>query len=141
MTVSAELMRRDLQAHVEVCTELLTLASRENQTLRSDANLSVSLNDYWRKDLLSRLDKALDKLRRHRIAWQKLQPSEKARNPEISRLIRAAQEVAMKIIALDRENEQLLLRRGLVPPRQLAAHRQFQQELAASLYQRSSSQT
>ncbi len=98
-------MRRDLQSHTEICDELFTLAARENQMLRCAIDFTPGLNDYSRKDLLFRLKKALDALRAHRITWQKLPTAERTRYPELSRLIRTAQDLTMKIVVLDRKNE------------------------------------
>lgn len=135
MTFSAEQMREDLQAHTRLTTELLELAHRENQLLRSAVEFLPGLNDYRRRDLLGRFDKTLSALKSHRVCWQKLEPAEQARHPDLPRMIRNAQEIAMKILLLGRENEQLLLRRGVLPPRCLptAGHQPAQ---AASVYSR-----
>ena len=51
-------------------------------------------------------------------------------------LLRQNQDLTMKIILLDRENEQSLLRRGLVPPRELPSVNRQRPHFVADLYRR-----
>lgn len=136
MTFSHESMRRALQAHAGLCTELLALAVREEQLLRGAESFVPGLNDGPRRNLIAGLDHSLHALKLHRVEWQKLPASERAQYPDIARLICAAQEVGMKIIVLDRENEQALLRRGLLPARHLPSAQGQQPHYVAGLYQR-----
>jgi hypothetical protein len=64
---------------------------------------------------------------------------ERARHPEIGMLLRQNQDLTMKIIVLDRENEQSLLRRGLVPPRELPSVNRQRPHFVAELYRRQGS--
>ena len=89
-----------------------------------------------KKNLLPRLNQTLDRLRKHRVKWQSLSSDERARHPEIGPLLRRNQDLAMKFILLDRENEQGLLRRGLVPPRQLPSVNRQRPHFVAELYRR-----
>ncbi len=132
-------MQQDLEAHAALCGELLALATTENQSLRDLSGFKPSGHDALRKSLLPRLDESLDRLRSHRMSWQRLSSTERARHPEIARLIQTTQELAMKIIVLDRENEQALLRRGLVPARHLPSPQREQPGYVAGLYQRHTS--
>jgi hypothetical protein len=86
--------------------------------------------------LLPRLNQSLDTLRRHRVDWQKFSPDERARYPEIGTLLRQNQDLTMKIILLDRENEQSLLRRGLVPARELPSVNRQRPHFVANLYRK-----
>jgi hypothetical protein len=114
--------------------EILSIVQRESQSLkRSDNVNSVELLEA-KKSLLPRLNRSLDKLREYRIAWQKMTPGEGAHNPGITALLRQNQDLIMKIIVLDRENEQTLLRRGLVPPRQLPSLNSQRPHFVAELY-------
>ncbi|HMJ88377.1 MAG TPA: hypothetical protein VK530_01090 [Candidatus Acidoferrum sp.] len=131
-----ESMQRDLQAHHDLCLELLVLAKQENESFRAPEDTVAGQNDSRRKKLLPQLDQSLALLLKHRVAWQKLPVEERARHPEVSRLVRVTQELGMKIIVLDRENEQLLLRRGLLPARQIAVAASHQPNYVAGLYQR-----
>ena len=49
-------------------------------------------------------------------------------------LLRQNQDLTMKIIVLDRENEQNLLRRGLVPPRELPSVNRQRPHFVADLH-------
>ncbi len=51
-------------------------------------------------------------------------------------LLRQNQDLTMKIIVLDRENEQNLLRRGLVPARELPSVNRQRPHFVADLYRR-----
>ncbi len=95
------------------------MVEREGQALRRPDNPSLFEFYQLKKNLLPRLNQSLDTLRKHRINWQKFSLDERARHPEIGMLLRQNQDLTMKIILLDRENEQCLLRRGLVPAREL----------------------
>ena len=71
--------------------------------------------------MLLRLDEALNLLRTWRQAWQRLDAGERARYAEVKQLLQAVQDSLVKILVLDRENQQGLLRRGLVPARHVPA--------------------
>jgi hypothetical protein len=66
-------------------------------------------------------------------------PVERGQNPAIAPLLRQNQDLIMKIIVLDRENEQTLLRRGLVPPRQLPSLNRQRPHFVTELYRRGGS--
>ena len=114
---------QDLHRHLALCRELLTLVEREAQSLRRADNPPHFEFYQLRKNLLPRLNQSLDTLRKHRASWQRFSPEERARHPEIGMLLRQNQDLTMKIILLDRENEQSLLRRGLMPAAQRVATR------------------
>ncbi len=126
----------DLKKHFALCQELLITVEREGQTLRRLDNPSLFEFCQLRKTLLPRLTQSLDTLRRHRARWLKFSLDERARHPEIGMILRQNQDLTMKIILLDRENEQSLLRRGLVPPRQLPSVNRQRPHFVAELYRR-----
>jgi hypothetical protein len=129
-------MAADLRNSVSLHREILALVEQENQTFRRSENPFDGDLREQKKRLLSRLGDSLAKLKRHRLNWQSLGPEERARFPEIPPLLRQNQELIMKIITLDRENEQNLLRRGLVPANCLpSAHRQ-RPNYVAGVYKR-----
>lgn len=68
-----------------------------------------------RKALLLRLDEGLNLLRVWRQGWQQVDPAERTRYPEVKLLLQTVQDNLVRILVLDRENQQALLRRGLVP--------------------------
>jgi flagellar biosynthesis/type III secretory pathway chaperone len=128
----------DLRQRLSLCQELLGIVEREQQALRRTDNPPVDDFFQSRKNLLPRLVQSLDTLRRHRLSWQQTAPEERSRHGDVSRLLRQNQDMTMKIILLDRENEQLLLRRGLVPARELPSANRQRPHFVADLYRRQS---
>jgi DNA-directed RNA polymerase subunit H (RpoH/RPB5) len=136
MMAPPEDIHDDLKKHFALCQELLVIIEREGLALRKAENPSLFEYYQLRKTLLPRLDQSLDTLRRHRARWLKFSLEERARHPEIGMLLRHNQDLTMKIILLDRENEQALLRRGLVPPRELPSVNRQRPHFVAELYRR-----
>lgn len=134
--IEIQAMAAVLRQHLDLAEEFRVLVERESQSLRGPTAVSPDEFVETKKSLLARLVKSLDDLKQHRRQWQKLGLEERERHPEIPPLLRANQDLIMKVIMLDRENEQALLRRGLVPPRHLpSAHRQ-RPNYVADLYRR-----
>jgi hypothetical protein len=129
-------IREDLKARLDLCRELLDGLEREGQTLRRPDNSSLFEFHQLRKKLLPALNQSLEGLRRHRSYWQALSREERARYPEIDALLRQNQDLTMKIIIIDRENEQSLLRRGLVPASELPSVNRQRPHFVADLYRR-----
>lgn len=129
-------MLTDLRSHQVLCRELLTLAERESQTLRQDQPQALQEIYSTKKALLPRLRESLEKVRQYRIYWQSLGAAERAAQPEITFLVRQVQDLIMRVILLDRENEQGLLRRGLIPAREIPAAQQQRPHFVAGLYRR-----
>ena len=129
-------MARDLRAHLALSEELLRIVEREGQMLHTPGPADRFEYVQLRKNLLPQLDLSLGRLKLHRVAWQRLDPETRQQNPAIASLLRLNQDLAMKIIVMDRENEQTLLRRGLLPANHLpSAHRQ-RPHYVADLYRR-----
>lgn len=129
-------MATDLRGHLALCEEILALVEKESHTLHHTQD-GLSFEAYQaKKNLLPRLNQSLNQIRQHRATWQKLSPDERAQQPEVSGLLRQNQDLIMKIIVLDRENEQALLRQGLVPPRQLPSANRQRPHFVADLYRR-----
>jgi hypothetical protein len=128
----------DLKARLALCHELLQGLEREGQALRRPDNPSLFEFHQLRTRLLPSLKQSLEVLRRHRVNWQMLSLEERARHPEIAQLLRQNQDLTMKVIILDRENEQSLLRRGLVPARELPSVNRQRPHFVAELYRRQS---
>lgn len=125
-----------LRAHLAVCDELLAVVAQEHQALRDAASFNAFEFHQRRKALLPRLESALECLGRHRRPWRALSSLERAQCPEVGALLRANQDLIMKILVLDRENEQTLLRRGLLPARQLPPANRQRPHFVAELYRR-----
>jgi hypothetical protein len=126
----------DLKARLVLCQELLQGFERERQALNSPDNPMLFEFHQLRKKLLPSLARSLDSLRRHRVNWQNIPQEERARHPEIAALLQQNQDLTMKLILLDRENEQSLLRRGLVPPSELPSVNRQRPHFVADLYRR-----
>ena len=57
--------------------EMLVMIDRENQHLRKLENGNAFENYQAKKNLLPRLNHSLERLREHRINWQKLTPDQR----------------------------------------------------------------
>jgi hypothetical protein len=125
-----------LRAHHAVCTELLKIVEKENTLLRSEQPRDAFELRASRKNLLAKLDDSLDKIRELRTAWLGLELSQRQAYPEIAELLRENQDLTMKILVLDRENEQTLLRHGLVPSRHVPSANRQRPHFVANMYQR-----
>jgi hypothetical protein len=130
-------MAADLRSQLALNTELLGHLERESQHLRQPEASVPSASQEARRQLLPRLDEALRKIRQHRGHWLSLGPEIRASRREIRDLLRQNQDLIMRLIVLDRENEQLLLRRGLIPPKHLPPVQRQRPHYVADLYRRS----
>jgi hypothetical protein len=128
-------LQSDLQDLVRLAQEILTIIERENVALRSPDSSNFEAATA-RKNALPNLEAALARLKTQRAEWLKLPADERARHPQIAALMRQNQDVIMKAIVLDRENEQALLRKGLVPPRHLPSPNRQKPHYVADLYKR-----
>jgi hypothetical protein len=137
MNVAAEIVR-ELQAQQELHRELLAVVEQEGCALRDGTAALPAAGAAARKNLLPRLNESLDILKKHRLRWTQASPAERARHPEVASLLRQSQDLIMKIIVQDRENEQALLRRGLVPPKHLPPANRQRPNFVADLYRRQS---
>jgi hypothetical protein len=128
-----------LRGFLSLCDEALSLVTRENQALTDRQEYPPFEFYQGRKALLLRLDEGLNLLRTWRQAWQLLQAPERAQHSEVKLLLQTLQESLVKILVLDRENQQALLKRGLVPARHVPAFTGRAPHFAARVYQRHSS--
>ena len=128
----------DLKTHRNLCEAILALASKENSEFRSEGEAGSAEKIGQRKKFLAQLTESLNKIREHRVAWMRLEPSVRQSHPEIAELLRENQNLIMRILVLDRENEQALLRKGLVPLRHVPSAKRQRPHFVASMYQRNS---
>jgi hypothetical protein len=128
-----------LRNHLALCQDVLLFAGREHQALAEPGEYQPFEFHQGRKALLLRLDKALNLLRTCRLAWQRLEATERARHSEVKHLLQAVQDSLVKILVIDRENQQALLRRGLVPAGHVPSFASPPPHYAAQLYRRHSS--
>jgi DNA-directed RNA polymerase subunit H (RpoH/RPB5) len=134
--MNSEQFIKDLNYHFEVTQELLALSEREGKALRQPDAASLFEFYQTRKNLLPRFTESLEAVRKHRANWQRMSLDERAEHPQAPALMRRLQDLTMKVIVLDRENEQALLRRGLVPPRELPSINRQRPHFVADLYSR-----
>lgn len=126
----------DLQRHAEICRECLALAEAENQRLREAADFPAADSAQRRRELLPRIESSLRTLRSHRLQWQQLPATERLGHPEVARALRITQELVMRVVLLERENDQALLRHGLLPAAHLPPVQGQQPHFVSALYQR-----
>jgi hypothetical protein len=128
----------ELQAHLGLCGEIHSLVCAENQQLKSATPADLQAGDHSRSHFLNRLTGAQRQIADHKAAWLRLPAGERARHPEVAALIRQNLDAIMKIVLLDRENEQLLLRHRLVPPSKLPPAQRQNPHYVARLYRNTS---
>jgi hypothetical protein len=133
-----EEIAEDLLAHQSVCEELLNLARQQHSLLASPESSGGIELVPERQAALGKLSELLDRLRRHRHAWHSAAPSVRAAYPGVQQLLRSTQDLIMKVLVLDRENEQGLLHRGLVPPKHMPPADRQRPHFVADMYRRNS---
>jgi len=132
----ADKLIRDLRAHQELCQQALAILMNESRALAEKDNYEPSAHVQGRKDLLPAIEASLINLRRWRQLWQRASPEEKAGLPDLSKLFQTTQGFMMRILLLDRENQQAMLRRGLVPTQHLPVVASQQSHFVTGLYRR-----
>ena len=127
-----------LRAHLTLCQEAMSLASKESQALARQTGYAPFEFYQQRKNLLPRLEESLMALRKWRNRWQQADLVERAGCSEVKALFQSVQSLLMKVLLLDRENQQALLRHGLIPARQLPPTAAQQPHCVADIYRRHS---
>jgi hypothetical protein len=125
-----------LRDYLGLCREFLALFTEENQTLRQPQPWSPGGFNAERKRLLPRLESGLIQLRSLRQWWERMPASQRESCGEIMNLFREIQNMLPRLLLLDRENQQQMLRRGLVPATQLPPVASQRPHFVASLYRR-----
>lgn len=126
----------ELRSHQELYREILAAVEKEGRALRDPDTGDPLPGTETRRSLMPRLNESLDILKRHRVRWSQASPAERTQFPEVVTLLRQCQDLIMKIIVQDRENEQALLRRGMIPPRHLPPANSTRPNYVAHVYQR-----
>lgn len=125
-----------LKENLNLYQSLLEIIEAEREELRETAGKPLVRQYTSKKAMLGRLADSLRSLSSSRARWQEADSSQRARHPEVNALIRQNQDLLMKIIVLDRENEQTLLRQGRMAPRDLPAANRQRPNFVAELYRR-----
>lgn len=119
-----------LRHHHALCREILTVVESEHRAL-GGAETAVA-----RKILLPRLTESLAQLKAARTAWLALSADERRQQPASAALMRQNQDLIMRILLLDRDNEQALLRQGLLSANHLPSAQRQRPHFVADLYRR-----
>jgi len=125
-----------LREHLGVCNALLELAHKQAEALKDPAPYPAMAIQIERKALLCRLECALTLLVQKRALWNCTRIQRVEGDARLPRLHQTALDTIMRVLVLDRENEQQLLRRGLLPARCLPPAAQSRPHYVAGLYQR-----
>ena len=133
-----EAISADLRTHRALCEEILGLVEREHQILCASDSFPFTDVSQRRQQLLPLLDTTLRKVKHHRLAWQQFSASQRQQSPEVPPLIRQIQDLILKVLTLDRENEQLFLRRGMMPATRLPPVARQRPHFVADLYRQHS---
>jgi hypothetical protein len=128
-------LQEDLQNHLALCRKTLELVESENRALRVEGSTRRYEFDQVRQELLPSLTRSVETLRTQRLARQR---SASGRfSAQCQTLLRQGQDLMMKIILLDRENEQAMLRGGLIPASQLPSINRQRPHFVSDCYRRS----
>lgn len=141
-TTSPELLtalNHDLREHLALCETALAVSSAESRALNGGD--AYEPFDFYqkRKQLVSGLDASFVKLQTWRQVWQRLSPEERTGLADARAMFQAIGDITVRVMQLDRENQQALLRRGLVPSKHLSlATTPRPSHYVASVYRRNS---
>jgi hypothetical protein len=128
----------DLRAFAGICEEILSLARREHQALSGHGVYEPSEFHQKRNLLLPDIESLVQKFRNHRMTWQQIPAAQREHLVELKSLFQSIQGLMTRVILLDRENQQAMLRRGLVPVKHLPSTTVQQPHYVADLYRRNS---
>jgi hypothetical protein len=129
-------LARQLQSHLDLCREFLALFTEENRALRRPPPWSPGEFNAQRKHLLQRLELVLIEIRSFRPWWERMPANEREAFTEIKSLFQDIQNLLPRLLLLDRENQQEMLRHGLVPATQLPPAASQRPNYVAGLYRR-----
>jgi hypothetical protein len=127
---------RELRGYRDLCQEFLALFTDESQAIRRSQEWTPETFGQRRKRLLPRLESGLIKLRSFRQWWERMPADERETCGEIQDLFRDIQNLLPRLLLLDRENQQEMLRRGLIPAVQVPSSASQRPNFVAALYRR-----
>ena len=123
-----------LQSHIDLCNQILVIVQQEHQQLKSNQIEDLTQLQSTRQGMLERLTAAQDNIASHKDAWNELSKSQKQTMPEIGHRLQQCTDLVMKIVSLERENEQLMLHNKLIPPGHLPPAERQNPNLIAKIY-------
>jgi hypothetical protein len=128
----------DLRAFAGICEEILSMARREHQALSGHTVYEPAEFQQKRTTLLPDIESLVRKFRNHRMAWQQIPAAQREHLHELKALFQSIQGLMTRVILLDRENQQAMLKRGMVPVKHLPSTAVQQPHYVADLYRRNS---
>lgn len=125
-----------LEVHNQLCGQLLELVEDENQLLVAGNKSALVDKDSTeaKRALMKRLDESRDLVRQHRESLERQGGTGNGLDAEIDRVVEEGKLLIMKAVALDRENEKLLLKHGLMGPGALPSTGSNRPDLVAKTY-------
>ena len=112
---TTDLVTFAVQEHLDVCGRLLVLAQKEAEVLKSPMPPPSAAIQAERRALLSQLESTTRSLSDKQPLWQQLSGEQLGNKVRMNPLLQKALDTIMRVLVIDRENEQALLRRGLLP--------------------------
>jgi hypothetical protein len=134
----ADALIGDLRAFASVCQDILSLAMREHQALCGEGDYLPQEFYQERKTILPDVETLLEKFRSHRAVWQRVPAAQREQFQEMKFLFENIQNLVSRVMQLDRENQQAMLKRGVVPVKHLPSATRQQPHFVADLYRRNS---
>lgn len=135
-------LEKDLKDQIEICKAIYHIIEREAKALnsqsRSSETPSFDHTNQAREKLLPLLNRTTDRIKKQRKVWEDLSPEQKASKPEINDLVVEALNMIMKIIKMDRANEENLLKNGSIPIDQIPQSLRQNPGAVANIYKQNS---
>jgi hypothetical protein len=131
-------LNTDLLTFARVCEDVLSLAQREHQALSGPGAYDNQEFHQRRGQLLPNIESLVRKFRGHCVAWRQLPQSQRDRFEEMKRLFQTIQNLVMRVLVLDRENQQAMLKRGIVPVQHIPEAAARQPHYVADMYRKNS---
>ena len=130
---------KDVERHNGICRELLEIVQQENRWLSSskgDAS-QIAAHQKSKTSLSKSLTEVVAKIQGHRAALQDASKNnpDAPKHKEIQLAIQSATDLIMKIVVIDRENEKLLMKQGMVPAESIPSSYQYRPSDALKAYQ------
>jgi hypothetical protein len=135
---TAQALNRDLKVFAVLCEDILALATREHQALAGHGEYRHFEFSQQRKTLLPDIESLLKKFKNHRATWQQVPLVERERFQDLKALFQSIHALLMRVLLLDRENQQAMLKRGLVPVKHLPGAAVHRPHYVADMYRKNS---
>jgi hypothetical protein len=125
-----------LEKHLAWFQSTAEAFTADNEQLNRGERLDWPEFTARRKKVLNDLGDVVVSLREQRLVWEKLAAGRADQHPVLGPLLSANTNMIMKLVVLNREFEQLMLRHGLLPANYLPALPPQEPHFASKVYQR-----